>query len=104
MLKLAGAGLLGTGLSGFGAPAALASSAPASPGPAPAWAKGFDGQRKADLGDGRFLNPIMAGDHPDPSILKDGADYYMTFSTFDSRSEEHTSELQSLMRNSYAVF
>src|SRR3546814_2987714 len=57
MLKLAGAGLLGTGLSGFGAPAALASSAPASPGPAPAWAKGFDGQRKADLGDGRFLNP-----------------------------------------------
>src|SRR3546814_9776073 len=26
----------------------------------------------------------MAGDHPDPSILKDGADYYMTFSTFDS--------------------
>ncbi len=84
MLKLAGAGLLGTGLSGFGAPAALASGAPASPAPAPAWAKGFDGQRKADLGDGRFLNPIMAGDHPDPSILKDGADYYMTFSTFDS--------------------
>jgi beta-xylosidase len=26
----------------------------------------------------------MAGDHPDPSILKDGDDYYMTFSTFDS--------------------
>jgi xylan 1,4-beta-xylosidase len=26
----------------------------------------------------------MAGDHPDPSILKDGKDYYMTFSTFDS--------------------
>jgi len=23
-----------------------------------------------------FLNPIMAGDHPDPSILKDGTDYY----------------------------
>src|SRR3546814_9416404 len=85
----------------------------------------------------------MAGDHPDPSILKDGRDYYMTFSTFDSypglviwhsrdlvnwrpvgpaltrnigsvwapelckhggRSEEHTSELQSLMRISYAVF
>src|SRR3546814_3815777 len=92
----------------------------------------------------------MAGDHPDPSILKDGADYYMTFSTFDSypglviwhsrdlvnwrpigpalhknigavwapelckhdgryflyipRSDEHTSELQSLMRISYAVF
>ena len=86
MLKLAGAGLLGTGFSGFGAPAALARApaAPARSGPAPAGAKGFDGQRKADLGDGRFLNPIMAGDHPDPSILKDGADYYMTFSTFDS--------------------
>src|SRR3546814_4191815 len=26
------------------------------------------------------------------------------FSYFDNRSEEHTSELQSLMRNSYAVF
>ena len=41
-------------------------------------------QRKADLGDGTFLNPIMAGDHPDPSILKDGDDYYMTFSSFDA--------------------
>ena len=26
----------------------------------------------------------MAGDHPDPSILKDGDDYYMTFSSFDA--------------------
>lgn len=48
------------------------------------WARGFEGQRKADLGDGRYLNPIMAGDHPDPSILKDGDDYYMTFSSFES--------------------
>ena len=44
----------------------------------------FEGQRKADLGDGTFLNPILAGDHPDPSILKDGDDYYMTFSSFDA--------------------
>ena len=51
---------------------------------APGWRRGFDNQRIADLGDGRFLNPLIAGDHPDPSILKDGADYYMTFSTFDS--------------------
>ena len=51
---------------------------------ATAWGRGFEGQRKADLGDGRFLNPIVAGDHPDPTILKDGSDYYMTFSTFDS--------------------
>ncbi len=56
--------------------------------PAPAqafsWARGIEGQRKADLGNGTYLNPIMAGDHPDPSILKDGDDYYMTFSSFDA--------------------
>jgi len=48
------------------------------------WRRGFDNQRIADLGDGRFLNPLISGDHPDPAILKDGADYYMTFSSFDS--------------------
>ncbi len=48
------------------------------------WARGIENQRKADLGDGTFLNPIMSGDHPDPSILKDGDDYYMTFSSFES--------------------
>jgi len=48
------------------------------------WGRGFDGQRIADRGDGTFLNPVLSGDHPDPTILKDGADYYMTFSTFDS--------------------
>ena len=48
------------------------------------WGKGYEGQRRADLGDGTFLNPIFAGDRPDPSILKDGEDYYVTFSTFDA--------------------
>jgi beta-xylosidase len=48
------------------------------------WGRGIEGQRKADLGNGMFLNPIIAGDHPDPSILKDGDDYYMTFSSFDA--------------------
>ena len=48
------------------------------------WGKGFEGQRKADLGDGRFLNPVFAGDHPDPTILRDGDDYYLTFSSFDA--------------------
>src|ERR1700733_202498 len=43
---------------------------------------GLEGQRKADLGDGTFLNPIVAGDHPDPTVLKDGEDYFMTFSSF----------------------
>ncbi len=44
----------------------------------------MDNQRVPDLGNGTFLNPLISGDHPDPTILKDGADYYMTFSTFDS--------------------
>ena len=48
------------------------------------WGRGVESQRKADRGDGTFLNPIFAGDHPDPSILKDGDDYYMTFSSFEA--------------------
>lgn len=62
---------------------ALAASA-ALPAAAETWRRGVDGQRIADLGDGRFLNPVMAGDRPDPAILKDGRDYYLTFSSFDS--------------------
>jgi xylan 1,4-beta-xylosidase len=46
------------------------------------WGSGLEGQRIADLGDGRFFNPIVPGDHPDPTILRDGTDYYMTFSSF----------------------
>lgn len=46
------------------------------------WGLGIDGQRKADLGTGHYFNPIIPGDHPDPTILKDGTDYYMTFSSF----------------------
>ena len=26
-------------------------------------------------GDGYYVNPIFAGDYPDPSILRDGSDY-----------------------------
>jgi xylan 1,4-beta-xylosidase len=48
------------------------------------WGRGFDGHRRSDLGNGCYRNPIFAGDHPDPSILKDGSDYYMTFSSFDA--------------------
>ena len=47
-------------------------------------ARGIENQQKADLDDGRFLNPILAGDHADPTVLKDGADYYMVHSSFDS--------------------
>ena len=59
------------------APATAAAMAAAKS--APTWRRGFEGQRIADLGDGRFLNPLIGGDRPDPAILKDGADYYMTF-------------------------
>lgn len=48
------------------------------------WSRGFEGQRKADLGHGSFLNPVFAGDYPDPTILRDGNDYYLTFSSFDA--------------------
>ena len=48
----------------------------------PKWGRGIENQRIADLGDGTYLNPIMPGDHPDPTVLKDGTDYYMTFSSF----------------------
>ena len=54
--------------------------------PKPRWGRSFEGQRMADLGNGTYLNPIVAGDHPDPTILKDGRDYYMTFSSFFSLS------------------
>jgi xylan 1,4-beta-xylosidase len=48
------------------------------------WGRGTEGQRKADLGNGKFLNPIFAGDHPDPALLRNGDDYYLTFSSFDA--------------------
>lgn len=30
-----------------------------------------------------FLNPILGGDYPDPTVMRDGEDYYMTHSSFD---------------------
>ena len=32
---------------------------------------------------GTYVNPVLAGDYPDPSIVRDGEDYYMTHSSFD---------------------
>ena len=69
----------------------MTSSLATLPMPAPAtlptpvrWGKGPEGERRADLGNGWYRNPIMPGDYPDPSILKDGDDYYMTHSSFDA--------------------
>ena len=50
----------------------------------PTWGRGIEGQRKGDLGNGRYLNPVLSGDYPDPTVLKDGDDYYMTHSSFDA--------------------
>lgn len=52
--------------------------------PPTSWGCGFDGQRIADRGDGTFLNPVFSGDRPDPSIIRDGDTYYLTFSSFDA--------------------
>ncbi len=80
---LAGAGALGAAtLTGARAAAAPTRDTPArGKGTAP---RGFDNQRIADQGDGTFINPLISGDRPDPAILKDGEDYYVTFSTFDA--------------------
>jgi beta-xylosidase len=80
--RLRHAWLAGALLLGGAALAAQHAMTPASP--SITWARGVEGQRKADLGNGTYLNPILSGDHPDPSILKDGTDYYMTFSSFDA--------------------
>lgn len=76
--------LAGTAALSAGAAPALASAAKACPPqrPAPKWGSGVEGQRKADLGNGMYLNPIISGDHPDPTVLKDGSDYYLTYSSF----------------------
>lgn len=42
--------------------------------PSKRWVLGIEHQRQADLGDGTFRNPVLAGDRPDPSVLKDGDD------------------------------
>lgn len=34
-------------------------------------------------GENYFVNPVFAGDYPDPSILRDGDDYYMVHSSFE---------------------
>jgi len=65
-------------------PAMPAMAAGSKPTPVSGEAKGTEGERRADLGNGWFRNPVMAGDYPDPSILKDGEDYYMTHSSFDA--------------------
>jgi len=35
------------------------------------------------VGDGRYLNPVQAGDRPDPTVLRVGSTYYLTHSSFE---------------------
>lgn len=38
---------------------------------------------KSETATGQYLNPILAGDYPDPSILSDGEDFYLVNSSFE---------------------
>lgn len=69
------------GLTGAGALALSGSAAAQDCAPEPKYRPGIEGQRRADLGNGRFLNPVLSGDRPDPNILKDGEDYYVSYSS-----------------------
>jgi xylan 1,4-beta-xylosidase len=77
------AGTLGASPLSAQAAARVAGSGLAEMG-AKTWGEGPEGERRADLGNGWYRNPILPGDYPDPSILKDGDDYYMTHSSFDA--------------------
>lgn len=46
--------------------------------------RGTENQRRANLGDGTYRNPVMGGDCPDPTVLRVGDVYYLTFSSFES--------------------
>ena len=37
--------------------------------------------------EGTYINPVMAGDYPDPSIIRDGNDYYLTITESKRRVE-----------------
>lgn len=40
-------------------------------------------QPEKSLKQNQYSNPIFAGDYPDPSLLRDGKDYYVVHSSFD---------------------
>ena len=85
-LALASATAAGAALPGVAAssPAECVSAGSTAGMPAAHHARGIENQRRADLGNGHYLNPILAGDYPDPTLLKDGEDYYLTHSSFDA--------------------
>lgn len=53
-----------------------------------------------------YKNPILGGDYPDPTILRDGDDYYMTHSAFDYQpglTVFHSKDLVNWTPVSYAL-
>ncbi len=67
-----------------------ASCRPESPGSGPANRASSDGPSApagafGDLGNGFYLNPVFPGDYPDPTVLRDGRDYYMTHTPHDNK-------------------
>jgi xylan 1,4-beta-xylosidase len=48
------------------------------------WRRGPENRRIADLGNGTYLNPVLAGDYADPTVLRDGDEYFMTNTSHDA--------------------
>jgi xylan 1,4-beta-xylosidase len=46
--------------------------------------KTAENRYSADLGNGTYLNPVLKGNYADPSVVRDGEDYYLTHSSFDN--------------------
>lgn len=65
LFKAIAAGALVTPVALLAKPVADAACTPQSP----RWGKGPEGQRIADLGDGTYLNPIVAGDQDRKSVV-----------------------------------
>lgn len=82
LLSILGAAGISALPSGTDAKAIAQGSVHSRPATVLQWGRGIEGQRCADLGNGLYRNPVMAGDHPDPSILKDGDVYYEVSSSF----------------------
>src|SRR3546814_4279266 len=87
------------GLAGQLAPAYASCGISTSSSGAYCWAPKMSGSPGLPLGRRRYMVNLMAkpGSYSTKSAIR-------SFGMLNSRSEEHTSELQSLMRISYAVF
>lgn len=46
--------------------------------------RGLENRRIADLGNGTYLNPVLSGDYADPTVLRDGDEYFMTNTSHDA--------------------